>query len=93
MTKNERFKVNARLMQKFNAVDTYICDITEYGTWSTFTAFSKPEISVQVEMNNKSDLATVKCCGAGKAYNGLTDDIIDLYVSILSQITALNADN
>lgn len=92
MTKNERFKVNARLMQRFNSVDAYICDITEYGTWSTFTAFSKPGISVQVEMNNKSDLVTVKCCGAEKAYNGLTDETINLYINILAQVTAVNAD-
>lgn len=93
MTKSERFKVNARLMQRFNAVGAYICTTTEYGTWSTFTAFSKPEISVRVEMNDKSDLATVKCCGAEKAYNGLTDETIDLYISILGQITAVNSEN
>lgn len=93
MTKSERFKVNARLMQKFNAVDAYICTYTEYGTWSTFTAFSKPEISVHVEMNNNSDMAIVKCCGAEKAYNGLTDGTIDLYINILAQVTAVNADN
>lgn len=93
MTKNERFKVNARLMQKFNAANAYICDITEYGTWSTFIAFSKPEISVRVEMDDKSDLAIVKCCGAEKAYNGLTEETIDLYINILAQVTAVNAEN
>ena len=93
MTKSERFKVNARLMQKFNAVNAYICTYTEYGTWSTFTAFSKPEISVHVEMNNKSDLVTVKCCGAEKTYDGLTDETIDLYINILAQVTAVNSEN
>ena len=92
MTKSERFKVNARLMQMFNGMRNSkktIVSITEFGTWSMFScvADSNPNVVIRVTLDEKRETASVDLFN-GKAIDveALDDDTIEKYTSMIDSI-------
>ena len=92
MTKSERFKVNARLMQKFNCMknsEKTIISVTEFGTWSMFSCVADNNINVviRVTLYEKKETASVDLFN-GKAIEveALDDDTIEKYTSMIDSI-------
>lgn len=92
MTKSERFKVNARLMQKFNGMrnnEKVIASITEFGTWSLFSvvADSNTNVVIRITLDDKTETASVELFnGKASIVNTMDDDTIEKYTSIFDSI-------
>lgn len=92
MTKSERFKVNARLMQKFNCMknsEKVIVSITEFGAWSIFScvADNNTNVVIRVTLDGKKNTASVDLFN-GKAINvdSMDDATIEKYASMFDSI-------
>lgn len=92
MTKSERFKVNARLMQKFNSMrdsEKTIVSITEFGTWSMFScvADSNANVVIRVTLNEGKETASIDLFNGNAVEVETMDDVtIEKYTSIFDSI-------
>ena len=92
MTKSERFKVNARLMQKFNSMrnsEKTIVSITEFGTWSMFScvADSNTNVVIRITLEERDGTASVDMFnGNTKVVEAMDDDTIEKYTSMFDSI-------
>ena len=92
MTKSERFKVNARLMQKFNCMrnnEKVIVSITEFGTWSLFScvADSNTNVVIRITLDEKAETAHVETFnGKASVVDRMDDVTIEKYTSIFDSI-------
>ena len=92
MTKSERFKVNARLMQKFNCIrnnEKVIVSITEFGAWSIFSCVADSNINVviRVTLDEKKETASVDLFnGKSTIVGAMDDDTIEKYTSMFDSI-------
>ena len=92
MTKSERFKVNARLMQKFNCMknsEKTIVSIAEFGTWSIFScvADSNANVVIRVTLNEGKEAASVDLFNGNTVDVEAMDDVtIEKYTSIIDSI-------
>lgn len=92
MTKSERFKVNARLMQKFNGMRNngkVIVSITEFGSWSMFScvADNNTNVVIRITLDEKTETASVEMFnGKASVVDKMDDDTIEKYTSIFDSI-------
>lgn len=92
MTKSERFKVNARLMQKFNCIknnEKVIVSITEFGTWSMFScvADSNTNVVIRITLEDRKESASVEMFnGKSTIVGAMDDDTIEKYTSLFDSI-------
>lgn len=92
MTKSERFKVNARLMQKFNSMrnnEKVIVSITEFGSWSMFScvADSNTNVVIRITLDEKTETASVEMFnGKANIVDRMDDVTIEKYTSIFDSI-------
>lgn len=92
MTKSERFKVNARLMQKFNCMKNngkVIVSITEFGSWSMFScvADSNTNIVIRITLEERKETASVELFnGSTSVVNAMDDATIEKYASMFDSI-------
>lgn len=92
MTKSERFKVNARLMQKFNCMrnnEKVIVSITEFGSWSMFSciADSNTNVVIRITLDEKIETASVEMFnGKASVVDRMDDVTIEKYTSIFDSI-------
>lgn len=92
MTKSERFKVNARLMQKFNCIKNngkIIVSITEFGSWSMFScvADSNTNVVIRITLEDRKESANVEMFnGKSTIVNAMDDNTIEKYTSMFDSI-------
>ena len=92
MTKSERFKVNARLMQKFNCIKNngkVIVSITEFGTWSMFScvADSNTNIVIRITLDERKASASIDLFNGNTTdIEAMDDDTIEKYTSMFDSI-------
>ena len=92
MTKSERFKVNARLMQKFNGMrnsEKTIVSITEFGTWSMFScvADSNTNIVIRITLDERKASASIDLFNGNTIdVEAMDDDTIEKYTSMFDSI-------
>ena len=92
MTKTERFKVNARLMQKFNSMknsEKVIVSITEFGTWSMFScvADSNTNIVIRITLDERKASASIDLFNGNTIdVEAMDDDTIEKYTSMFDSI-------
>lgn len=92
MMKSERFKVNARLMQRFNSIrnnEKVIVSITEFGTWSMFScvADSNTNIVIRITLDDRKETASVEIFnGKSSIVDKMDDDTIEKYTSMFDSI-------
>lgn len=92
MTKSERFKVNARLMQKFNGMRNngkVIVSITEFGSWSMFScvADNNTNVVIRITLDEKTETASVEMFNGKASIVDRMDDVtIEKYTSIFDSI-------
>lgn len=92
MTKSERFKVNARLMQKFNGMRNngkVIVSITEFGSWSMFScvADNNTNVVIRITLDEKTETASVEMFnGKANIVDRMDDVTIEKYTSIFDSI-------
>ena len=92
MTKSERFKVNARLMQKFNCMKNngkVIVSITEFGSWSMFScvADSNTNIVIRITLEERKETASVELFnGSTSVVEAMDDNTIEKYTSMFDSI-------
>lgn len=92
MTKSERFKVNARLMQMFNGMRNSgktIVSITEFGAWSIFScvADNNTNVVIRVTLEEKKETASVEMFnGSTSIVDAMDDDTIEKYTSMFDSI-------
>lgn len=92
MTKSERFKVNARLMQKFNGMRNngkVIVSITEFGSWSMFScvADNNTNVVIRITLDEKTETASVEMFnGKASVVDRMDDATIEKYTSIFDSI-------
>lgn len=92
MTKSERFKVNARLMQKFNCMknsEKTIMSITEFGAWSIFScvADNNTNVVIRVTLDEKRETASVEIFNGSTSIVAAMDDVtIEKYTSMFDSI-------
>ena len=92
MIKSERFKVNARLMQKFNGMrnnEKVIVSITEFGSWSMFScvADSNTNVVIRITLDERKESASVDMFNGNiTVVDKLDDDTIEKYTSMFDSI-------
>lgn len=92
MTREKRLDINNKLMKAFTALDRAGLDViasaTEYGTWSTFTVFTKgnSERAMTVEMSDSSEYVKVRLAGVEKEYATLTNRTIETYLVVFTVV-------
>lgn len=92
MTKTERFKVNARLMQKFNSMknsEKVIVSITEFGTWSMFScvADSNTNIVIRITLDERKASTSIDLFNGNTIdVEAMDDDTIEKYTSMFDSI-------
>ena len=97
MTKKKRIEINHRLMKAFTALDRggldVIANVTEYGTWSTFTVFTKgnSERALTVYMTDNSDYVKVRIAGVEKEYATLSNNTIETYLVVFTTVATFDA--
>lgn len=92
MTKSERFKVNARLMQKFNCIknnEKIIVSITEFGSWSMFScvADNNTNVVIRITLEDRKETASVEMFnGSANIVEVMDDATIEKYTSMFDSI-------